>query len=151
VFVDQRRASARATSDEMRERLAAGDNLVLFPEAGIGDGNRLRPFRSAFFGSVEQPLPGRALMVQPVTVAYVRQAGLPIGHTGRSRLAWYGDMPLAAHFWRAVQNRRTEVVVHFHAAVDVGTFADRKALARHCFTQVDAGREAALRGSAAVA
>lgn len=149
VFIDRRPSAARAASDEMRARLAAGDDLVLFPEAGIGDGNRLLPFRSTFFSPAEQPLPGRRLTVQPLTIAYVRQAGLPIGHTGRSRLAWYGDMPLLAHFWHAVQNRRTEVVLHFHPAIDAGAFADRKALARHCFAQVEAGREAALRGHGA--
>ena len=30
----------------MRERLAAGDNLLLFPEGTTSDGSRVMPFRS---------------------------------------------------------------------------------------------------------
>jgi 1-acyl-sn-glycerol-3-phosphate acyltransferase len=146
VFVDPRRSATRTVRDEIGERLAAGDNLVLFPEAGIGDGNRLSPFRSAFLSSAERPLAGRQLWVQPLTVAYVRQGGLPIGHTGRARLAWYGDMAIGPHFWQAIQNRTTEVVIHFHPPVEAAAFSDRKALTRHCFAAIDAGREAALRG-----
>ena len=49
VFVSRQRHATGRERDEMRERLAAGDNLILFPEGTTSDGSRVMPFRTAFF------------------------------------------------------------------------------------------------------
>ena len=73
----------------MRERLAAGDNLVLFPEGTTSDGSRVLPFRSSFFAIAEGEDPP---LIQPVSVVYDRLGGLPTGRASRPVFAWYGDM-----------------------------------------------------------
>ena len=84
---------------------------------------------------------------QPVTVAYVRVNGLPLGLAGRARYAWYGAVPLPAHAWRALAGgHRTTVEVRLHEPVDAAAFPDRKALAEHCFRRVQEGLQAALHG-----
>ena len=126
----------------MRARLAAGDNLVLFPEGTSSDGSRVLPFRSSFFSIVEpQGVEGpgagsqgtggtRPPLVQPVSVVYDRVAWLPVGRAGRPLFAWYGDMDLAPHFWRVAQGRGLRVTVLLHAPVDPAAYASRKALAQ---------------------
>src|SRR5262249_39417956 len=49
VFVDRNRAAAGEARDQLRERLEAGVNLLMFPESTSNDGNRIRPFKSALF------------------------------------------------------------------------------------------------------
>lgn len=151
VFITRRTRSTRADRDRMIGRLGAGDNLILFPEGTTGDGNRLLPFRSAFLSMAETPLATGPLVVQPVTIAYVRQNGMPIGVAGRPAFAWYGDVPIGRHFWRAIRTGRITVVVQFHPAVEAARFADRKVLTRHCFEQIAAGLESALHGRAPIA
>ena len=87
----------------MRARLAAGDNLILFPEGTSSDGSRVLPFRSAFFSVVETATAPGAPLIQPVSVVYDRLGGLPMGRASRPVFAWYGDMELGSHFWRLAQ------------------------------------------------
>lgn len=147
VFVDREIARTREHHDRITERLEAGDSLILFPESTTGDGNRLLDFRSSFFAVAERPIDGRSLVVQPITVAYVRQRGVPIGHAGRPRFAWYGDMSLGRHFWQAIGSGRITVAVAFHEPIEADRFASRKLLARHCFEQIGFGLQEALYGT----
>ena len=117
VYVRRQRASTGRERDDMRTRLAAGDNLILFPEGTTSDGSRVMPFRSTFLSAVEAPVTadGRHALVQPVSVVYDRIGGLPIGRASRPVFAWYGDMDLASHFWRLAQNRGLRATVLLHA------------------------------------
>ena len=48
VFVErQRRSATGETRDAIRDRLLAGDTLLLFPEGTSHDGNTVLPFKSA--------------------------------------------------------------------------------------------------------
>ena len=53
VFVSRARGSTGRERNAMVDRLAAGDNLLLFPEGTTSDGARVLPFRSAFFAITE--------------------------------------------------------------------------------------------------
>jgi 1-acyl-sn-glycerol-3-phosphate acyltransferase len=152
VYVDRRRRSTQTQRDGIARRLERGDNLVLFPEGTSNDGNRVLPFRSALF-SVAEPgavkLKGpegaaRSLTVQPVSIAYTRLNGFPIGHALRPCFAWYGDMSMAGHLWRALSLGRVTVVVEFHRPVTIEEFGSRKALAEHCHQVVADGVANAL-------
>lgn len=152
VFVDrQRRSTTHRQRDELMRRLEAGDNLILFPEGTSNDGNRTLPFRSALFGVAEQkvangkrePLP---LTIQPVSLAYVRLNGMPIGRSLRPYFAWYGDMDLVSHLWRVAGLGRIVVVLEFHPPVTLADFASRKGLAEHCQRMVAEGVAAAIFG-----
>jgi len=147
VFVDRRRQSTADQRNEICQRLAGGDDLMLFPEGTSNDGNRTLPFYSALLGVAEQRLPdGRALPVQPVSVAYSELNGFPIGRSLRPLLAWYGDMELAPHLWCFAGLGRVKVVVEFHPTVTIDEFPSRKALAQHCRRAIARGVADAISG-----
>lgn len=141
VFVRRARASTGRERDDMQSRLAAGDNLILFPEGTTSDGSRVMRFQSSFMAAAVRPVDGqgRPPMVQPVSVVYDRLAGLPTGRSSRPVFAWYGDMDIGSHFWRLAQHRGLRVSVLLHPPLDPADFADRKALARATWTAVAAG------------
>jgi 1-acyl-sn-glycerol-3-phosphate acyltransferase len=132
AFVDRQRGSTRRERDSLRERLAGGDNLILFPEGTTSDGSRVLSFRSAFFSIAEQPVTdaGALPLIQPVSVVYDRMASLPTGRAGRSIFAWYGDMGFAPHFWRLAQQSGLRATVLLHPPLEPAAFASRKELAR---------------------
>jgi 1-acyl-sn-glycerol-3-phosphate acyltransferase len=147
VFVDRRRQSTADQRDEIAGRLAAGDNLMLFPEGTSNDGNRTLPFYSALLSVAERRLAGgQALPVQPVSIAYSELNGFPIGRSLRPLLAWYGDMELAPHLWCFAGLGRVRVVVEFHPTVTIDQFASRKALAEHCRQAIALGVANAISG-----
>jgi lyso-ornithine lipid O-acyltransferase len=109
VFVDRQVRSTAQQRDAIAERLAAGDAMILFPEGTSNDGNFVLPFKSALFSVVfnrETPV-----TVQPVSLAYTRLDGLPIGRMLRPLFAWYGDMNLAPHLWRLLGLGTIDAVV----------------------------------------
>jgi 1-acyl-sn-glycerol-3-phosphate acyltransferase len=127
IFISRQRRAIGREREEMRARLAEGDNIILFPEGTTSDGSRVMPFRSAFFALAE----GRDVpLIQPVSVVYDRLAGLPTGRATRPLFAWYGDMDIATHYWRLARHRGLRVTVLLHAPLDPAAFADRKALAQ---------------------
>ena len=141
VFVSRRAGETVRERDEMRARLASGDNLVLFPEGTSSDGSRVLPFRTAFFSIVEGEHPP---LVQPVSLVYDRLGWLPTGRAARPMFSWYGGMDLAPHFWRFAQQRGVRATVVFHPPLDPAAFPSRKALAQEAWLVVAEGA-AALR------
>jgi 1-acyl-sn-glycerol-3-phosphate acyltransferase len=134
VFVDRRPRRSLEQRDEMLDRLGAvGESLILFPEGTSNDGNRVLPFKSALL-SVAETVIGKDgdLPVQPVSIAYTRLDGMPIGHSSRAYYAWYGDMELAPHLWTVLGLGMTTIEVDFHPPVSLAAFGSRKALADHC-------------------
>ncbi len=129
VFVTRQRGATARELEDMRGRLLAGDNLILFPEGTSSDGSRVLPFRSSFF-AVAEAVGGAASLIQPVSIVYDRLSGLPTGRASRPVFAWYGDMDIASHFWRLGQHSGLRVTVLLHAPLDPARFADRKALSR---------------------
>lgn len=148
VFVSRRAANTGRERDAMRDRLDAGDNLILFPEGTSSDGSRVLPFRSVFFSVAEartngarpgsHPLAQRPL-IQPVSVVYDQLGGLPMGRASRPVFAWYGDMDLASHYWRLAQHRGLRATVLLHPPVDPAAYASRKALAQAMWQTVAEG------------
>jgi 1-acyl-sn-glycerol-3-phosphate acyltransferase len=141
VYVRRRRASTGRERDDMRGRLAGGDNLILFPEGTTSDGSRVLPFRSAFLSIAELPAgsDGRPPLVQPVSVVYDRLGFLPTGRASRPLFAWYGDMTIGSHFWQLAQNRGLRATVLLHAPLDPAHFPSRKALSQAAWVAVAEG------------
>ena len=148
VFVDRKRNTSHLQRDQLQQRLAAGDNLILFPEGTSNDGNRVLPFRSALLSVAEASGPDAALVIQPVSVAYVALNGIPMGHGLRPLVAWYGDMTLGPHLWQFSRLGKVTAVVEFHPPVDLKDAGSRKDLTRYCLTAVADGIERALTGRA---
>ena len=150
VFVGRDRRNVQGERDEIAAALERGRNLMLFPEATSFDGTRIKPFKSALLSVAEIAPEGRPLVVQPMTIAYTRIDGMPIGRSHRPLFAWYGDMELVEHLWEAMGVGRTTVVVEFHEPVTFARFGSRKALTQHCeqvigaaLAELNAGRRAA--------
>lgn len=146
IFVERRGNHAAKHRDEMARRLEAGDDLILFAEGTSGDGNGVLPFKSALFSVAERRPHGAPLTVQPVSIAYTRLDGLPLGRYLRPFFAWYGDMELGPHLWHAISLGRVTVVVEFHEPVTLDQFGSRKALSDYCCQVVSRGVAAALSG-----
>ena len=141
VFVDRdRRHTTGDARDEMRQRLLSGDTLVLFPEGTSSDGNRVLPFKSAFFGAADV----EGVLVQPVSLAYRGHRNLPMTRRQRPFYAWYGDMDLAPHLWNALAFGPIEVTVVCHPPLSLSGELTRKHLARHAEEVVRRGLSQAL-------
>jgi 1-acyl-sn-glycerol-3-phosphate acyltransferase len=146
VFVDRRVRSTAAQRDDIGARLSAGDNLILFPEGTSGDGNRVLPFKSALFSVAGLNPGGEPLAVQPVSIAYARLDGMPLGRAWRPHVAWYGDMEMLPHLWELLGLGVIGVVVEFHPVVTLAEFGSRKNLAEHCWRTISTGVAGALSG-----
>jgi len=139
VFVERRGVRAGEQRDQLRQRLEARHNIVLFPEGTSHDGNRVRPFKTALFAAAEHVVDGAPVTVQPVSVAYTRFDGYPLGRTFRPLYAWYGDMEMMSHMFQALGIGTLTVEVQFHEPVTLAQFASRKELASHCYQAVAQG------------
>ncbi len=153
VFVErERRARTADSRNEIHARIAAGDTLVLFPEGTSSDGNRVLPFKSALMSVAQLTLVSSEadreadLAVQPVSVAYTRVNGLPMGRVLRPFFAWYGDMELFPHLWEAFVMGPIDVVVEYHPPVTIREVGNRKALAQYCQDCCQRGLSSALLG-----
>jgi lyso-ornithine lipid O-acyltransferase len=143
-----RRSATGESRDEIRERLLAGDTLLLFPEGTSHDGNRVLPFKSALLGAAEAVLAnGQHVKVQPVSAAFTGLHGLPMGRENRPLFAWYGDMEMVPHLWEALKAGPLDVVVQFHPPFSLDVM-DRKTLAKKAQEVVQNGQAQALAGHA---
>ncbi|NJC08693.1 lysophospholipid acyltransferase family protein [Polymorphobacter fuscus] len=144
VYVERsRRSSTGEQRDAIAERLAGGENIILFPEGTNSDGTGVLPFKSALF-AVTDALPD--ILIQPVTIAYTRVNGMPVTRMMLPDLAWVGDTELMPHAVGFMALGRVRAEIRFHAPVRAADFADRKALARHCHTVIADGYRALMRG-----
>ena len=138
VFIDRRVRSTARQRDSIAGRLAASEALILFPEGTSGDGNRVLPFKSALFSVADHAATG-PVTVQPVSIAYTRLDGIPIGRRLRPLFAWYGSMSMAPHLWTLLGLGAIEIVVEFHQPVTLADRGSRKELARYCQERVATG------------
>jgi lyso-ornithine lipid O-acyltransferase len=141
-----RSSSAGETANEIGDRLAKGDAIVLFAEGTSSDGNRVLPFKTSLFAAVK---PSRAVasvasgvVVQTVSIVYTRLHGLPLGRADRPLIGWYGDMDMQSHAWRLLKAGPLDVMVRVGPPVSLESFTCRKALAERSETAV---REAVVR------
>jgi lyso-ornithine lipid O-acyltransferase len=146
VFVERRANRTAVQRSEIANRLAAGEDLVLFPEGTSSDGNRVLPFKSGLLGAAESAAGDTPIMVQPVSLAYVRLNGMPIGRIYRPFFAWYGDMEMAPHLWTLLGLGIVTVSVEFHPPMLASAFPSRKALAAYCQAVIADGVAMALSG-----
>lgn len=139
IFIRRSQCKAGAQCAEIGKRLAAGDNIVFFPEGTSSDGTRVLAFKSALFNVAAHDAAGD-LTVQPVSIAYSRSAdGLPFLAGQESLYAWFGDMSMLPHLIKVFERNGAEVDVIFHEPIPAHAYACRKELARVCQTAVAKG------------
>ncbi|HEY1723765.1 MAG TPA: lysophospholipid acyltransferase family protein [Magnetospirillaceae bacterium] len=148
VFVDRRRGNSKEHRDSMLERLTkARESVILFPEGTSNDGNLVGAFKSALLSAAAvKDTEGHALAVQPVTIAYTRLDGMPIGRSLRALYAWFGDMALAPHMWTMIGLGITTIEIELHPVTSLEQFGSRKALSDHCYRTIANGLAAANAG-----
>lgn len=119
------RREVREQADTLREALAAGRAVTLFPEGTTEGGEGLLPFRASLFASLFPALDG--VMVQPVALSYRPQG----------EAAWIGDESYGLNARRILSRPGTlEVTLHYLAPIDPHEAGDRKALAARSQAEV---------------
>jgi len=154
VFVDRsRRYKTQEVNSEIAQRLAEGDPVVLFGEGTSSDGNRVLPFRTALIGAARDALAeaehAKRVWIQPLSIAYIRLFGLPLGRQHRPLVAWYGGSPLWPHLLGIARRGGIDVVVTWGEPVAFDETSDRKSVARSLETTVRRLTIEAMRGPVA--
>lgn len=138
IFVDRtKRHGTGQVNQSIAKTLSAGDPVVLFGEGTSSDGNRVLPFRSALLGGLRDAMEenGRGY-VQPVSIAYRKFHGIPMGRQHRDVAAWYGDMDLLPHLLRVLREGSIDVTLAFGNVMEVAHSDDRKLLAKQVESSV---------------
>lgn len=142
VFVDRkRRTSVGQTANEIMDRLAEGDAVLIFAEGTSSDGNRVLPFKTSLFGSVKPPsraegAPASGTVVQTLSLVYTHLRGIPLGRADRPLIGWYGDMEMGRHAWELLKAGPIDVHISIGAPIPLDAFEDRKALAKHSEAEI---------------
>jgi len=150
VFVDRtRRNQTGEAVAEIVARLAGGTSVVLFAEGTSSDGNRVLPFRSALLGAVEEAagLDGiEDIPIQPMSICYTGQQGIPMGRQHRPLVAWYGDLDFMPHIKVFIEQGAVDALVTYGEPVTADSGTDRKAMTKRLEAAVRDLLTAALRG-----
>ncbi|WP_319533274.1 lysophospholipid acyltransferase family protein [uncultured Cohaesibacter sp.] len=147
IFVNRsKRSETGDVAREIAKRLKEGDAMVLFAEGTSSNGNEVLPFRTALIGAAKAAMiagpsngeeadevekeEDKIVWIQPLSIAYIRIQGLPMGRQHRHIAAWYGDMDLAPHLWALAKEGAIDVTVTFGEPIPFGADANRKDAAR---------------------
>ncbi len=127
VFV--RRAHRREVAgqiEDIKNAIARGVPVVLFPEGTSTDGSQLLPFRSALLQAALET----GCDVTPVALSYRAD---PPGDTVRD-ICWWGGVGFLPHLWRFLALRSFAATVRF--GTSRGASGDRKAEAVQLHAEV---------------
>lgn len=151
VFVDRtRRAQTGAVATQIAERLQNGDAMVLFAEGTSNNGNQVLPFRTALLGAARHAIAEEderaRVWIQPLSIAYTRLHGMPMGRRYRPMVAWYGDMEMGPHLWAVLKEGAIDVDIQWGDPIPYDLSSDRKAIAAEAERDVREMTIAALLG-----
>lgn len=150
IFVErEQRQKTGEKVNEIAERLAAGEIVVLFPEGTTSDGNRLLEVKSSLFGAAASAVPHAPdgiVHIQPVSIAYTGLHGMAMGRYHRPIAAWPGDIELMPHLMGILRAGAVDVDVDFGERVDYTRTSNRKAVSRTVEARIRAMLGARLRG-----
>jgi len=129
VYVERAaRGAVRGQAESLREALASGRPVALFPEGTTEGAHEVLPFRASLLASLFPPLDG--VRVQPVAIDY---------GAATEEISWTGDEGAGANAKRVMSRRGSmPVTVTFLEPLDPGASPDRKALAAAARAEVAA-------------
>lgn len=143
VFISRDAKEAGAQKEIFERRLAAGHELLFFPEGTSTDGLRVLTFKSTLFEAFFNLETDAAPMIQPITLVYRAPPGQCAHFYG-----WWGEMEFGDHLLKTLAApRQGSVETICHPPARVADFADRKALAKHCEEAVRSGLDSACRAA----
>ena len=149
VFVDRtRRHQTGNAVAEIVKRIESGVSVVLFAEGTSSDGNRVLPFRTALLGAVEGTtgIGGDNILIQPMSIGYTGQQGIPMGRQHRPLVAWYGDLDFMPHVRAFIEQGAVDALVAYGEPMPADRDTDRKAMTKRLEGTVRRLFSAALRG-----
>lgn len=155
LFVDRSGTHCLGQIKAIAATLNERQSVVLFPEGTSTAGRMVLPFKSTLFAAAQsvgvKAIRGtqHTIMVQPVTIAYVKNIhgwDLPIDE--RRIHPWIGDDELVPHLWAMLKHPGVVADVMFHQPVAADSFASRKELAEHCHAATAHGLVVARRRTA---
>ncbi|WP_348046016.1 lysophospholipid acyltransferase family protein [Devosia sp.] len=150
IFVDRtRKTDAKRTSTEMGAHMAGGNAVLLFAEGQSDIGTHVLPFRSALVGAAQHAMieaGATDVLIQPLTIAYTRLQGLPVGRNERSLIAWVKSRSLKQNVVEILGGGVKDVTVAFGAPLSLSQTDDRKAVTRAAENLVRANLVALNRG-----
>jgi 1-acyl-sn-glycerol-3-phosphate acyltransferase len=127
VFIARaQRSGVKGQADALRDALASGRPVALFPEGTTDGGHEVLPFRASLLAASFPPLP--RLRVQPVAIGFDR-----VAHD----IAWMGDEGSAENARRVLSRPGLiPVTLHFLPPLDPAGAGDRKALAARAHEEI---------------
>ena len=147
VFVDRaRRYQTGEAVAEIVRRIESGVSVVLFAEGTSSDGNRVLPFRSALLGAVDAWSDRDNILIQPMSISYTGQHGIPMGRQSRPLVAWYGDLDFLPHIKAFIEHGAVDALVTYGQPITADRQIGRKEMTRRLETTVRQLMAAALRG-----
>ena len=146
LFLERKSTASSRGVNEIKARMAAGDNPIMFIEATTTDGGRLAPFKSALLQVAMDGGEDSAVKIQPITVTYTRLNGTVLGRSLRPLLSWYGDMTMYRHLFVMAGLGRITVELKFHPVVAARDFKNRKELSQSCYDQIQDGLVKSITG-----
>ncbi|HEY0959422.1 MAG TPA: lysophospholipid acyltransferase family protein [Novosphingobium sp.] len=134
VFIARHdRGSVTGQVSQIREALRENGALAIFPEGTTGNGLELLPFKSSLLSALVPPPTG--ICVRPILLDYGLEA---------SSIAWVGNEPGIDNFLRILaRSEPVKVTLHFLPALTEDTLRNRKVMASHAYTAIDARLRAA--------
>jgi 1-acyl-sn-glycerol-3-phosphate acyltransferase len=141
IFVAREdRRQAKDFIDQVGGRLAAGENVHVFPEGTSSRGETILPFKTAVFASVTA-VPGSRVL--PVRIDLLMVGGKTANGGIRDIACWHGDMEFAPHFWNFLGSGGARFRVQIGTPVWRESL-DRKTLSRIARDKIiDLGKETA--------
>ena len=134
IFVDRnRRTEAHKTSREIGRHMAQGNAVLLFAEGQSDLGTHVLPFRSALIGAAQHAMEeagAKEVSIQPLTVAYTKLQGLPVGRSDRTLIAWIKGKTIGQNIREILTGGTREVTVAFGIPRPLEHGDDRKAITR---------------------
>ncbi len=137
VREEKRKAGQQA--QEITQRMLDGDAMVLFGEGTTHDGNRIGTFKSALLGAAQFALKDDQVdevLIQPVSIAYTKLHGMPMGRYTRAKAAWYGDMTLGSHAINIMMQSAWDVEVIFGEPIVFDENSNRRQVAKQIQSEV---------------
>ncbi len=148
VFVDRtRRHNSSHQANSIAARLTKGDAMVLFAEGTTSDGNRVLPFKSTLFGAAQLALKEahvETVLIQPVSIAYTRIQGMPMGRYMRPISAWPGIEGMVQSLSRYISEGAFDIEVRIGAPVEFTPQSNRKEVAADMESRVRATMQTSL-------
>jgi 1-acyl-sn-glycerol-3-phosphate acyltransferase len=140
LYVDRkRRGDAHRASQEMGKRMASGGAVLLFAEGQSDLGTHVLPFRSALIGAAQHAMleaGAGEVLIQPLTIAYTKLQGLPVGRTDRSLIAWIKSKSTKQNLREILTGGTREVTLAFGTPRPLSANSDRKLVAKEAENEV---------------